>query len=97
MVVLIAVGVAYTAWMIDQGRLTSTDRLDGIIGVLLGLFTCSYPAAHFLDLLLFHRDSLLRDAERRSVIAWILANGLVLAVGLAVIILGMTRFTRRGA
>ena len=95
MAALTALAVLYTAWLSFRGTLAGTDRLDGVIGVLLGLFTCSYPASHFLDLLLFHRYLGLRSRDRRSMVAWLILNGLVLAAGLVVIIVGMTRFTRR--
>jgi hypothetical protein len=95
MAALTGLGVLYIAWLSYRGTLASSDRFDGTIGVLLGLFTCSYPAAHFLDLLLFHRYLGLRSQDRRSTVTWLILNGLVLTAGLVVIIVGMTRFTRR--
>lgn len=96
MAALTVLAVLYVTWLSLQGGLSGEDRLDGVIGVLLGLWTCSYPASHFLDLLLFHRYTFQQTGDRRSVMVWLLVNGVVLAVGLTVIIVGMTRFTRRG-
>lgn len=95
MAALSTLALVYVAGLALQGGLSGTDRLDGVIGVLLGLWTCSYPASHFLDLLLFHRYTLLQQKDRRSIFVWLLINGVVLAVGLTIIIVGMTRFTRR--
>lgn len=96
MAALTALAVLYVAWLSFQGSLSGADRVDGVIGVLLGLWTCSYPASHFLDLLLFHRYTLLQTRDRSSIVVWLLTNGVVLGVGLTIIIVGMTRFTRRG-
>jgi len=95
MAALTVFAVLYIAWLSYRGTLAGTGRLDGVIGVLLGLFTCSYPASHFLDMLLFHRYLALRSRDRRSIVTWLVLNGLVLVAGLIVIIVGMTRFTRR--
>lgn len=96
MAALIALAVLYAAWLSFQGGLSGADRVDGVIGVLLGLWTSSYPASHFLDLLLFHRSTLLRAGDRKSIVPWLLINAVGLAIGLTIIIVGMTRFTRRG-
>jgi hypothetical protein len=70
-----------------QHTITGLPRLDGIIGVLLGLFICSRPAANYLDLL-FSRG---RTSSDRFLFGWLALNGLVIFVGWIVITIGATR------
>jgi len=43
--VLVALGIAYGSLLYFQSTLTGTNNLDGIIGVVLGLYICSHPTA----------------------------------------------------
>ena len=63
--------------------------LDGISGVLLGLFICSRPAANMLDLLFTRRGQ--AASSEWSAIGWLVLNGLVMFVGWIVITIGATR------
>jgi EamA domain-containing membrane protein RarD len=91
--VVVVLAMVYGGWMITQRTITDIPRLDGIIGVLLGLFICSRPAANMLDLL-FTRRGQLRSAEW-SAIGWLILNGLVMIVGWIVITIGATRLIDR--
>ena len=53
---LILLGIAYSSLLYYGRRLTGTDKVDGIIGVLLGLYICSHPAANVVDLLFFRGE-----------------------------------------
>jgi hypothetical protein len=75
--------------------LTATNKLDGIIAVILGLYTCSQPVANFLDLLMFYRTSASKSSSLRSLLVWLAANAAVLWIGWLVILNGMIRFTAR--
>ncbi|MCL4561035.1 MAG: hypothetical protein M1281_10510 [Chloroflexi bacterium] len=75
--------------------LTASDKMDGIIAVLFGLYTCSQPAANFLDLLLFYRSTVDHPSSLRSLLVWLVVNVLVLGVGWLVIVNGMIRFSAR--
>ena len=44
--VLILVAIAYCGWLYYQRTLTGNNKLDGSLGVLLGLFICAHPAAN---------------------------------------------------
>ncbi len=90
---LIVVAAAYAA--IDYARisLTGTNRADGIIGALLGLYICSQGAANILDMLLFGGAAGVQGLTRRALLSWIGLNVLILFVGWYVIVLGTTRFT----
>lgn len=90
---LVIAGILY-AGLVDHLRsLTGIHRLDGSIGVVLGLYICSHPVANLLDLLLFKRSSLAVPSSQRAMIAWVASNLAVLGVGWFVIMLGATRFT----
>ena len=74
---------------------TGNDRLIGSIGVLLGLYICSHPAANAVDLLFFQRYAVRQLSKEWSGIAWLALNLLVLLVGWIVIVIGTTRLTGR--
>lgn len=71
------------------------DRVVGSIGVLLGLYICSHPAANAVDLLFFQRSAMRQLSKEWSGIAWLALNLLVLLVGWVVIVIGTTRLTGR--
>ncbi len=75
--------------------LTGHDVADGCIGVLLGLYICSHPAANAIDLLFFERSGMRRLVRSRVGVAWLLLNALVMLVGWFVIVIGAARFTGR--
>ena len=85
--VVIVLALVYIVWMYARHTITDMPRLDGIIGVLLGLFICSRPAANYLDLL-FTRN---RSSSERSLLGWLILNGVVLFAGWLVITIGATR------
>jgi hypothetical protein len=95
--VLILLALAYRFLLGSQsGGLTGSNETDGILGVLLGLYVCSHPAANYLDLLFFGRTSLQVASSRRVLIVWAGFNLLTLLIGWVTMVLGTTRFfTRR--
>ena len=93
---LAVAGSAYIAWLLYQGMLLGTNRLDGTLGVMLGLYICAQPAANGIDLIFFQRSSRYRARGSWSETAWLALNVLVLLIGLTVLIVGTTRFARGG-
>jgi len=91
LLVMILLAIAYGGWLYYQRTLTGTSRGDGIIGILLGLYICSHPAANFLDLLFFSRGAG-QVSSLRSTAFWVALNLLVLLLGWSVIFIGATRF-----
>jgi len=87
--VVVALALLYGGWIVTQRTITGTPRLDGISGVLLGLFVCSRPAANMVDLL-FSRHRRTASAEW-SAIGWLALNMVVLFVSWIVITIGATR------
>jgi hypothetical protein len=91
--VVVVLAMIYCGWMISHRTITDLPRLDGIIGVLLGMFIWSRPAANMLDLL-FTRRGQAASAEW-SAIGWLTLNGLVMFSGWLVITIGATRLIDR--
>ncbi len=91
--ILLAVAVAYIGWILIRHTLIHHARLDGSIGVLGGLYICSHPAAHFVDLLFFghHVENRLHGWEW---FVWISLNLVVFLLGCLMIIVGVTHFVK---
>jgi hypothetical protein len=93
--VLVVLGIAYSSLLYTQPTLTGMYDLDGIIGVVLGLYICSHPAANLVDMLFYRRSIRYQFSSRRSAILWVGLNVLVLLIGGIVIFIGATRFIVR--
>ena len=91
--VVIVLAVIYGGWMYTQRTITGRPLYDGIIGVLLGLFICSRPAANYLDLLFTRNQS----SSERSLLGWLALNGVVMFVGWLIITIGATHLIGRAA
>ena len=88
--VLAVFGIAYSSVIYSRGTLTGRIHLDGIIGVVLGLYICSHPAAHLIELLFYRRGIRYRFSSARSVVLWLALNVLVLFISGVVIFVGTT-------
>jgi len=93
---LILLGAAYSSLLYSQDTLTGASNVEGIIGVVFGLYICSHPAAHMVDLLFFRRGGHLPASSKGSVLKWVALNTLVFLIGWAVIFFGTTRLIGRG-
>ena len=96
LLVLIALGIAYSGFLYFQPTLMGMHVLDGIIGVVLGLYISSHPAAHLVEMLFYKRAMRYSFSSKRSVILWISLNVLVLFISGIVIFIGTTRLIGRG-
>ena len=92
---LLLLGIAYSSVLYYQPTLTGTNNMDGIIGVLLGLYLCSHPAANVVDMLFFGGRDRRQFSSRRSAGLWLALNMLVLLIGWIVIFVGTTRLVGR--
>lgn len=92
---LLLLGIAYSSVLYYQPALTGTNNMDGIIGVLLGLYLCSHPAANVVDMLFFGGRDRRQFSSRRSAVLWLALNMLVLLIGWIVIFVGTTRLVGR--
>jgi hypothetical protein len=90
---LLLPAAAYLWWQYDWWWLTGRNVFDGSVGVLLGLFICSRPAANSIDLFFLDRGALKRALATRGAAGWLLLNGFVMLVGWLVIVVGVSRFS----
>jgi hypothetical protein len=90
--VMAGLSLLYLGLLLAFHRLSGSAMTDGSIGVLLGLFICSFPIRHFLDILIYWRTEGRRFRSNRALAWWIAFNFAVLALGWLVIVTGATRF-----
>ncbi len=93
---LVLAAVAYAVISHHATSLTGSIRMDGVIGVLLGLYICSHPAANFLDMILFGGCSAPKFSSMRSALLWLAINLLVMAAGWFDIFIGATKLAGSG-
>jgi hypothetical protein len=82
---------AYIIIASKSSVLTGQNRIDGIIGVLLGLYMCSLAAADLVDMLFTRWPRI----SKVTSLQWLAINSAFVLLGIAVIIVGTTRFTTR--
>ncbi len=68
-------------------------RVEGAVGVVLGLYVCAHPARHFIDLLLYRTIEGERFAAARAMAGWLALNAAAMAGGWIVIVIGVMRLT----
>jgi hypothetical protein len=86
-------GAAWVAVSAILGSITGRHQVDGIVGIILGLYVSSFPARHFVDLLIYWKTEGARFPTRRSLGWWIALNSSVLLVGFLTIVFAAARFT----
>jgi hypothetical protein len=89
--VLILLAVIYGGLLYFRHRVTDNALLDGFLGVTLGLYICSRPAANAVDLLFAERFRLRQLTSGWAGIGWLALNLVVFFTGFAVIMLGTRR------
>jgi hypothetical protein len=93
--VLIVLGVVYSVFLYFQPTLTGRYVWDGIIGVVLGLYISSHPAAHLVEMLFYRQTMRYSFSSKRSLVLWLSLNVLVLLISAMVIFVGTTRLIGR--
>jgi hypothetical protein len=92
--VMALLAVAYYVTIYFWRPLSTAHKVEGSIGILLGLFICSKPAANLLDLLFDLLQNRFQRISGLRLTLWLIFNFIILLVGWFVITLGATRFTR---
>jgi hypothetical protein len=92
---MLALALVYLALLSTFMPLTGSQRSDGIVSILLGLYVCSHPIANGLDVLLFRRYLPDDHASTWSTVFYWGFNVLVLFFGWLVISAGMLRLAAR--
>ena len=90
--ILIGVAAAFSLVLHFRPELTGNDHANGYAGVALGLFTASFPAANFLDMLLAELGSLRWRAIKRADLPWVALNLVVLLIGMVIVVVGTRLF-----
>jgi hypothetical protein len=88
---LLAPAVGYLAWV--SYLPTGVTLFDGSVGVVLGLYICSQPAANGIDLLYLQRGGLRRIVGGWGGLGWLMLNAFIMFMGWIVIVFGAARFT----
>lgn len=88
---LVVLTLVYSYLLYFLPTLTGIPLLDGSIGVILGLYTCSRPAANAVDMFFFERGVLRRATSKGSEFIWLALNLLVMLLGCFVIVMGVIR------
>src|SRR5436305_7108999 len=92
LVAMPVLAVLYYASLIEFHTITGEQKLDGGIGVILGLFIAAQPASNAIAMFFYERGRLRRISREWSGIAWLGLNVLVLLVGWFVIVVGTSQF-----
>ena len=90
--ILIGVAVVFALLVHFLPDLSGNDHLNGYATVALGLFTASFPAANFLDMLLSELGSLRWRAIKRADLPWVTLNLVVLFTGMTIVVVGTQLF-----
>ncbi len=94
LVVLVGLCLGYTALLQMHLPLTGAYQIDGILGVLLGLFAAAQPAANLLDIILFGRYASVQTSLRQAGPAYWGMNVLVLLAAWVVISTSLLRYSK---
>jgi ABC-type methionine transport system permease subunit len=89
---MIVLAFAFCAAVTIHPALTGSDELNGLLGVWLGLFISAWPAANFLNMILYEQALQRWRSTLKSDGFWILLNLAVLMAGLTVVIVGTKLF-----
>jgi hypothetical protein len=92
---LILLGIAYSSLARYLSALTEGTPACGAVGVVLGLYICSHPAAFAVDLLFFRRWAGGRFFSKKLDLVRMVLNMLSLLVGWLVIFIGTTQLVGR--
>ena len=84
---------AYLSWMTWFATVTGVARVDGGLGVLLGLYAGAHPAANGIDLIFSSRRGRRGHAGPVNSVIWLLLNAVVLAASLFAVIVGAAQFS----
>jgi hypothetical protein len=89
--VLLLLAILYAGLLRYLHSLTGIPLLDGGIGIVLALYTCSRPAINAWEWLFLNRLSLGPIASAWSGVGWLALNTLVVLAGWLVLFMGLIR------
>ena len=92
LVALLAAAVLYLACQ-PVVPVAKLNAVNGGMGVLLGLFICSRPAANGIDLFFLERGGVRLALSGWSGLEWLLLNAVVMIIGWVVIVVGASHIS----
>jgi hypothetical protein len=92
---LILIAIAYGGLRLWLRTFTGNPLVDGTIGIVLGLYICSHPAANAVDVLFFQRYSRQQLTSGWSGLGWLALNLLTLLMGWLMVATGAARLAAR--
>ena len=90
----VLLGMVYGSMFLFAFTLSGSTTLDGIVGVLLGLYIGAHPAAHLLDLLYLQPSIRQELLSSESGMTGLAVNIVVALVGTITIVIGANRFVQ---
>lgn len=96
LMMLLPIAAMYLVWQRFWPAWTGRDWVDSAIGVVLGLYVCSRPAANGIDLFFAERGTLRRIFTRSSGFEWLVLNTAVMVIGWLVIMTAVSRLPATG-
>jgi hypothetical protein len=87
-----ALALVYFAALLFLHTLTGHSRWDGVIGIVLGLYISSHPAANLVNVLIFRHGAAYLGLSRTAYTWFWALNTLVMLTGLGVIFAGTLQF-----
>ena len=87
--------LVYFGALLVLHTLTGNSRWDGVIGIVLGLYISSHPAANLVNVLIFHHGAAYLGLSRRAYTWFWALNTLIILIGLCVIFAGTLQFLVR--
>jgi hypothetical protein len=93
LIAVLALAAVYGALVLGLGTITGTARGDGIVGLVVGLYVCSHPAANAVDVLFFSRGRR-QPWSTWPAVRWLFLNVLAVAAGWLVIVSGAIRLAQ---
>ena len=97
LVTWLLVAAAYSTALQWFQSLTGNSIADGAIGIALGLYVCSKPAANLLDIIFAQRGARRPLPSRSLGAAWLALNVLTMLVGWFMIASGAAHLATHGA
>src|ERR1700730_13639265 len=89
--VMVLLAVAYSSLLFWLRTLTGAAALDGVMGIVLGLYISSHPAANMVDMMFYDRFAFHQLSAEWSGIGWMALNVLAMVFGWIVLVIGITR------
>ena len=92
---MVVLAVAYSCLLFFLGTLTGAMAADGVIGIILGLYISSHPAANMIDMMYYDRAALHELSKEWSGLGWLTLNLMTMICGWIVLVIGIVRVVGR--